>query len=155
MGEPEPTLKDVLNAIADLGRKIDGNTESIKKVETTLNAMQFQIDSNKSSIADNEREIKTLRSDFDEERKQLRQYTRSLEQKQVVNGVILKGFTTNDFDENEVLQNVIQLAGLTSPIFDFYKFFINIGKDKKKQQTKAAAHDVNNLLNAPRQNEAL
>lgn len=63
---------------------------------------------------------------------------RQLDQKQSENGIVIKGFPNNNYDEQEIKQNLLSMCELVSGVSDCYKFSINIGTDKQTKQPRFA-----------------
>lgn len=129
----EPTMQELLEAIKSSKTEL---SEKIDSIDLALTTMQRQVNVNSDEISNNKTEIRNLRDELETERRQLRREVKSLQQKQVANGVLLKGFPSCDFDPGEVLQNLSTLACFVAYVSEYYKFSVNIGIDKNTKKPR-------------------
>lgn len=125
---------------------IGKNTKMLEDMKTEMSGMRKAIDVNSIEIKKVDGKIETLRKEFHKDRNHMHKLIRQLDQKQSQNGIVIKGFPDNKFDEEEIKQNISTMCEFISGFSECYKFSINIGKDRETNEPRFAHMMVLSLV---------
>lgn len=141
MKELQQTLLKAIGAtngkLDELIVKVDENSGALKEIRASIDELRTKVDDHTTDISKLKEDIAAVQELTDSEQFRNHQLLRSIEQKQLSNDIVLKGFPDTSFDIAEVSQNLKALCSFASGFNDAYKFSVNIGLDKA---TKAPRH---------------
>jgi hypothetical protein len=139
MGSPidKDAVKLILDKIQTTANDLEKRlSDKITNLTETISSIQKTTTTNTSNIIKLEEKFNKHKTTCDNDRQLLRKMTRTVDQKRLVNDVVLKGFPNGAFDEKEVMQNVAASCGMENGFNDCYKFSRNIGVDKQTNEPR-------------------
>lgn len=144
--EKAATLEAQLNSCAsNLGMKIEQltakvneNSNELQAIKASITSLDSDVTRNKQNISQLEEDMTEVRTLIDNEQYFMHKMVRALDQKQWAKDIVMKGFPNENFDENEIQQNLAAICGFKQGFAGSYKFAINIAPDKRTKQPRKA-----------------
>lgn len=126
-------LSEILKAIGTSSQILEDKlTKKIDSFKEEFNELHKKVDKNTQQLSQVQKKIAKQGEKLFITSKLARTNAQNL----LRNGIIIKGFPNGAFDENEVIQNILSICGVTHGLNEFYKFTRNIGSDRDTDTTK-------------------
>lgn len=128
------TMDDLFLMMQQIDSKIDSTkvqlSNKIDEFQQDIQALKCKVDENEGRLTELEKSKMQTANKMAAENEILWKTVNVMRQQILDNDVVIRGFDSNNFDINEVVDSILRLCKVANSINNTYKFSINIGPDK-------------------------